>query len=185
MLWSHVIVKGKFKIYMLSTYTNFLATSAGASSGFIGLFFVALSFAREELSNGLVRERRIILSGGSFLALFNIFIVSLFSLTGQTKLFSMACVIMSFVALSITYALLSRAIRAGAFSPSSVTRKQSRTFATVAISLYSAQLVCGISLWRNLHASWPIEFMVFVIVGLFTSALMRIWMVMWIPPEKH
>ena len=169
---------------MLSSYTNFLATSAGASSGFIGLFFVALSFARTELSNPLIRERRIILSGGSLLAWFDIFIVSLLSLTGQTSFFAMACVVMAVVSLFITYTLLSRAVRAGAFSPSSPTRKQSMTFATVAASLYTTQLVSGVTLWQNLQSSWPIQCMVLVIVGLFISGLMRVWVVMWIPPSE-
>ncbi len=171
---------------MLTSYTNFLATSAGASSGFIGLFFVALSFARKELSDPLIRERRIILSGGSLLAWFDIFIVSLLSLTGHTTFFAAACIVMAIVSLSVTYSLLSRAFGAGAFAPSSPTRNQSMTFATIAISLYLTQLILGITLSRNLQISWPIQYMTLVIAGLFISALMRVWVVMWIPPsEKH
>ncbi len=169
---------------MLSSYTNFLATSAGASSGFIGLFFVALSFARKELADPLIRERRIILSGGSLLAWFDIFIVSLLSLTGQTIFFAVACVVMAMVSLATTYALLTRAVQAGAFAPSSKTRKQSLTFGTIAITLYSTQLILGLTLWRNLQNTWPIQYMVLVIAGLFISALMRVWVVMWIPPSE-
>lgn len=169
---------------MLPDYISFLSMSAGASSGFIGLFFIALSFARQEPSTPFMFERRVILAGGSLLALLDIFVVTLLSLTKETTLFAAACAVMAVVSLAATYELISRAVRGGLFARTTASRRQSQTFAVAAISSYAIQFVLGIALWRDMHATWPIQGMIFVILLLFITALMRIWVVVWIPPVK-
>ena len=67
---------------MLGHYENFFIASAGASAAILGLLVVAVSVVNADDANPVTRELRTVLAGSAFVALVDIFIVSIVALTG-------------------------------------------------------------------------------------------------------
>jgi hypothetical protein len=63
-------------------YESFFITSAGASAAILGLLVVAVSVVNGDDANPTTRELRTVLAGSAFVALVDIFIVSIVALTG-------------------------------------------------------------------------------------------------------
>jgi hypothetical protein len=63
-------------------YESFFITSAGASAAILGLLVVAVTVVNADDSNLTTRENRTVLAGSAFVALVDIFIVSIVALTG-------------------------------------------------------------------------------------------------------
>ncbi len=155
----------------MDNYTNFFVASTGASTAFIGLLFVGMSIVNTDDSNYTTKERRIVLAGSSFLALIDIFFVSVISLLGGAKVFALSSLLMAIMGLAGTWVLIPRAGRAGNFARNCPTRRLNLVFAGSSISLYTLQLILAIAFLNDKHNTNSTHLLLLVIIGLYGSAL--------------
>ena len=162
---------------MVGHYENFFIASAGASAAILGLLVVAVSVVNADDTDPTTRENRTVLAGSAFVALVDIFIVSIVALTGGSVVFGLASLAMAILGLFATRRLIPRAKRAGNFSRGLPARKLNIAFASVSIGAYSGQLGLAIALLANTHSAALQRALVLVIVALYCSALGRTWQV--------
>jgi hypothetical protein len=158
-------------------YESFFITSAGASAAILGLLVVAVSVVNADDANPTTRELRTVLAGSAFVALVDIFLVSIVALTGGSVVFGLSSLAMATVGLLATRRLIPRARRAGNFSRSSGTRKLNIAFALISAGSYSVQLGLAVALLANTRSAALQRALVLVIAALYCSALGRVWMV--------
>jgi hypothetical protein len=159
----------------LGHYDNFFIASAGASAAILGLLVVAVSVVNADDADPKTRENRTVLAGSAFVALVDIFIVSIVALTGGSVTFGLSSLAMAAVGLLATRRLIPRAKRAGNFSRSFRTRKLNIAFASISAGSYSVQLGLAIALLVNTRSSVLQRALILVIVALYCSALGRAW----------
>ena len=162
---------------MVGHYESFFITSAGASAAILGLLVVAVSVVNADDANPTTRELRTVLAGSAFVALVDIFIVSIVALTGGSVVFGLSSLAMAAVGLLATTRLIPRAKRAGNFSRSSRSRTLNIVFASTSAAAYSAQFGLAVALLANTHSAALERALVLVIVALYCSALGRTWVV--------
>jgi len=160
---------------MIGRYADFFIASTGASAAFIGLLFVGISIVNSDDSNYAARERRTVLANTSFLALIDAFFVSFISLTGDTTTFALANLLLASIGCVATFLLVRRAFRAGNFARNFPTRRSNFAFASASVSLYTLQLVLAIASLNDQHSNNLVRLLLLVIVGLYGSALARVW----------
>ncbi len=158
-------------------YESFFITSAGASAAILGLLVVAVTVVNADDANPATRELRTVLAGSAFVALVDIFIVSIVALTGGSVVFALASLAMATVGLLATRGLIPRAKRAGNFSRGSRTRTLNIAFASISVVAYSVQLGLGAALLADTRSGALQRALVLVIVALYCSALGRAWVV--------
>jgi hypothetical protein len=158
-------------------YESFFITSAGASAAILGLLVVAVSVVNADDANPTTRELRTVLAGSAFVALVDIFIVSIVALTGGSVDFGLSSLAMAAVGLLATRRLVPRAMRAGNFSRSSRTRTLNIAFASISAASYSAQFGLAVALLVNTRSPGLQHALVLIIVALYCSALGRTWVV--------
>ena len=158
-------------------YESFFITSAGASAAILGLLVVAVSVVNADDANPTTRELRTVLAGSAFVALVDIFLVSIVALTGGSVIFGLSSLAMAAVGLEATRRLVPRAMRAGNFSRGFRARRLNITFASVSVAAYSAQLGLAVALLANTQSAALQRALVLVIVALYCSALGRAWVV--------
>jgi hypothetical protein len=158
-------------------YANFFIASAGASAAILGLLVVAVSVVNADDANPTTRELRTVLAGSAFVALVDIFLVSIVALTGGSVDLGVSSLALAAVGLLATRRLIPRAQRAGNFSRDSRTRGLNVAFATISVGSYSAQLGLAIALLADTHSARLQHALVLVIVALYCSALGRAWVV--------
>jgi hypothetical protein len=156
-------------------YENFFIASAGASAAILGLLVVAVSVVNADDANPTTRENRTVLTGSAFVALVNIFIVSIAALTGGSVVFGLSSLAMAAVGLLATRRLVPRAKQAGNFSRGFRTRKLNIAFATISAGGYSVQLGLAVALLANTRSGTLQHALVLVLVALYCSALGRAW----------
>jgi hypothetical protein len=78
-------------------YESFFITSAGASAAILGLLVVAVTVVNADDANPTTRELRTVLAGSAFVALVDIFIVSIVALTGGSVVFGLSSLAMAAV----------------------------------------------------------------------------------------
>jgi hypothetical protein len=156
-------------------YTNFFITSAGASAAILGLLVVAVSVVNADDANPKTRENRTVLAGSAFVALVDIFIVSIVALTGGSVVLALSSLVMAAVGLLATRQLVPRARRAGNFSSSFRTRELNIVFASVSVGSYTVQLGLAAALLASTRNTALQHALVLVIVALYGSALGRAW----------
>ena len=66
-------------------YEAFFIASAGASAAILGLLVVAIAVVNADDGNPTTRELRTVLAGSAFVALVDIFMVSIVALTGRRR----------------------------------------------------------------------------------------------------
>ena len=160
---------------MVGHYENFFITSAGASAGILGLLVVAVSVVNADDANPKTRENRTVLAGSAFVALVDIFLVSMVALTGGPVVFGLSSLAMAAVGLLATRRLIPRAKRAGNFSRGFRTRKLNIAFASISAGGYSVQLGLAVALLADSSSAALQRALVLVIVALYCSALGRAW----------
>ncbi len=160
---------------MVGHYESFFIASAGASAAILGLMVVAVSVVNADDTDPTTRERRTVLAGSAFVALVDIFIVSIVALTGGSVVFGFSSLAMATVGLLATRRLISRAKRAGNFSHGFRTRKLNIAFASISAGGYSVQLGFAVALLANTQSAALQRALVLVIVALYCSALGRAW----------
>ena len=162
---------------MVGHYESFFITSAGASAAILGLLVVAVSVVNADDANPTTRELRTVLAGSAFVALVDIFIVSIVALTGGSVVFALSSLAMATVGLLATRQLIPRARRAGNFSRDSQTRTLNIAFASISVAAYLVQLGLAVALLANTESAALQRALVLVIVALYCSALGRAWVV--------
>ena len=162
---------------MVGHYENFFITSAGASAAILGLLVVAVSVVNADDANPTTRELRTVLAGSAFVALVDIFMVSIVALTGGSVVFGLSSLAMAIVGLQATRRLVPRAKRAGNFSRDSGNRELNIAFASLSAGAYSVQFGLGAALLADTQSSALQRALVLVIVALYCSALGRAWVV--------
>jgi hypothetical protein len=160
---------------VLGHYDNFFTASAGASAAILGLLVVAVSVVNADDVNPTTRERRTALAGSAFVALVDIFIVSIVALTGGSVVFGFSSLAMAAVGLLATRRLVSRAYQAGNFSRGFRSGKLNIAFASISAGGYSVQLGLAIALLADTRSAALQRALVLVIVALYCSALGRTW----------
>jgi hypothetical protein len=158
-------------------YQSFFITSAGASAAILGLLVVAVSVVNADDANPTTRELRTVLAGSAFVALVDIFLVSIVALTGGSVVLGLSSLAMAAVGLLATRRLIPRAKRAGNFSRGLRARNLNIAFALLSVAAYSVQLVLAVALLANTESAALQQALVLVIVALYCSALGRAWVV--------
>ena len=158
-------------------YESFFATSAGASAAILGLLVVAVTVVNADDANAATRELRTVLAGSAFVALVDIFIVSIVALTGGSVVFGLASLAMAAVGLLASRGLIPRARRAGNFARTSRTRMLNIVFASFSVVAYSVQLGLAAAVVANTQSTALQRALVLVIVAMYCSALGRAWVV--------
>ena len=159
----------------MGRYESFFITSAGASAAILGLLVVAVSVVNADDTNPTTRELRTVLAGSAFVALVDIFLVSIVALTGGSVVFGLSSLAMAIVGLIATRQLIPRAKRAGNFSHGLRARELNIAFAAISVGAYSAQLGLAVALLANTQSAALQRALVLVIVALYCSALGRAW----------
>ena len=162
---------------MVGHYANFFIASAGASAAILGLLVVAVSVVNADDANPTTRELRTVLAGSAFVALVDIFIVSIVALTGGSVVFGLSSLAMAAVGLLATRQLIPRAKQAGNFTRDSRSRTLNIAFAAISVGAYAVQLGLGVALLANTQSATLEHALVLVIVVLYLSALGRAWVV--------
>jgi hypothetical protein len=158
-------------------YESFFIASAGASAAILGLLVVAVSVVNADDENPTTRELRTVLAGSAFVALVDIFLVSIVALTGGSDVFGLSSVIMAVFGLVATRRLIPRAKRAGNFARGFRARNLNIAFASISVLSYSLQLALAGALVANAQSAALQRALVLVIVVLYCSALGRAWVV--------
>jgi hypothetical protein len=158
-------------------YQNFFIASAGASAAILGLLVVAVSVVNADDENPTTRELRIVLAGSAFVALVDIFFVSIVALTGGSVVLGLSSLAMAAVGLLATRRLIPRARRAGNFARGFRDRRLNIVFASISVAAYSVQLVLAVALLANTQSAALQRALVLVIVALYGSAIGRAWVV--------
>jgi hypothetical protein len=158
-------------------FESFFITSAGASAAILGLLVVAVSVVNADDANPKTRELRNVLAGSAFVALVDIFLVSIVALTGGSVIFALSSLAMAVVGLVATIRLIPRASRAGNFSRGFRARNLNITFASISAAVYPVQLGLAVVLLVNIRSAGLQRALVLVIVALYCSALGRAWVV--------
>ena len=160
---------------MVGHYEDFFIASAGASAAILGLLVVAVSVVNADDGDPRTRENRTVLAGSAFVALIDIFFVSIVALTGGSVVFGLSSLAMAAVGMLATRQLIPRAKRAGNFSRGFRARRLNIAFASVSAVGYPVQLGLAIALLANSQSAGLQRALVFVIVALYGSALGRAW----------
>jgi len=156
-------------------YQSFLIASTGASAAILGLLVVAVSVVNADDADPTTRERRTVLAGSAFVALVDIFFVSIISLSGGALAFGLSSLAMALVGLLATAKLIARARRAGNFSHGFRGRRLNLLFATISVTGFSVQLVLAAALVANTGSGALRRALILLIVALYASALGRAW----------
>ena len=162
---------------MVGHFEDFFITSAGASAAILGLLVVAVTVVNADDANPATRELRTVLAGSAFVALVDIFLVSIVALTGGPVVFGLASLAMAIVGLLATRGLIPRAKRAGNFARGFRARNLNIAFASFSVGSYSVQLGLAVALLANTPNATLQRALVLVIVALYCSALGRAWVV--------
>ena len=162
---------------MVGHYESFFIASAGASAAILGLLVVSVSVVNADDANPTTRELRTVLAGSAFVALVDIFFVSILALTAGSVVFGLSSLAMAVVGLVATTQLIPRAKRAGNFSRESRTRTLNIVFASFSAGAYPVQLVLAVALLANTQSAALQHALVLVVVALYCSALGRAWVV--------
>jgi len=162
---------------VVSHYGSFFITSAGASAAILGLLVVAVSVVNADDANPKTRELRNVLAGSAFLALVDIFLVSIVALTGGSVVFGLSSLAMAAVGIVATTRLIPRAMRAGNFSRGFRARNLNIAFASISAAVYPVQLGLAVALLADTRSATWEHALVLVIVALYCSALGRAWVV--------
>jgi len=156
-------------------YEDFFIASAGASAAILGLLVVAVSVVNADDGDPRTRENRTVLAGSAFVALIDIFFVSIMALTGGSVDLGLSSLAMAVVGLLATRQLIPRAKRAGNFSRGFRARRLNVAFASISAVGYPVQLGLAIALLANNQSAALQRALVLVIVALYGSALGRAW----------
>ncbi len=156
----------------LSPFTNFLIAAITASSAFIGLLFVALSFITQSADKtpDTLSSRERLLAEGSYSALVNVFFVSLIALIPGAGL-AWASLAMSTFGISTLVDIA----RKTPFNSRAAAAAESISTLTFIFALYIVQLAYAIVLIKNPASASATYVLISLLAALFGAALVRAW----------
>jgi hypothetical protein len=160
---------------VVGPYEDFFIASAGASAAILGLLVVAIAVVNADDGNPTTRELRTVLAGSAFVALVDIFMVSIVALTGGPVVLGLSSLAMAAVGLLATRRLVLRARRAGNFDRGFRARNLNLIFAAVSVAGYSAQLGLAAALLADTRSGALQRALVLVLAAFYCSALARTW----------
>lgn len=160
---------------MIDQYAHFIAVATSTSAGFSGLLLATLSVVNRDEQESRTRERRTILAASPFLALVDIFFVSIVSTLGGSMLFATTNLVVATIGLAVTTNLALRGKRAGNFAHGIPKRTLNIAFTGVAAGIFATQFGLAVGLLFNAHSTGLVRALVFVLVALLASALARAW----------
>ena len=160
---------------MFRDYGGFFAASTGASAGFLGILFVALTVANQLERESGTRARRQGLGASAFAMLFDAFFVSAVSLVGDIRVFAATTIVATLGGLYVTRALLPLSVRAGNMRPGAVHWKRNIALPAGSISTYFLQLAGAIALLFSGENGVLMRLEFVAILALYAGALLRAW----------
>jgi hypothetical protein len=141
------------------------------------LLVVAVTVVNSDDSNPTTRELRTVLAGSAFVALVDIFLVSIVALTGGPVTLGLSSLALGVVGLLATWRLVPRAKRAGNFNRGARARNLNIAFAVASVASYSGQFGLAVALLADTRSGALQHALVLVLVALYCSALGRAWVV--------
>lgn len=152
-------------------FANFFIASAGAGAALVGLLFVAVSLAPEQIVTRRAPVERQAVAGSAFTALINAFFLSIIALVPH---FYYGSLVVPFSILCLMTSLMqARPLLRQRKSWPSLVR---RTFLVLlGIGLYSLELLNGVQLLNNPSQPAIFFYLVWCVVGAFVIGLMRAW----------
>lgn len=156
-------------------YGVFFAASTGASAGFLGLLFVALTVANQLERESGTRARRDGLGASAFAMLFDAFFVSAVSLVGDIRIFAATTIVATLGGLYVTRALLPGSVRAGNMRRGALHWKRNIALPAGSITTYFVQLAGAIALLFSGENEVLMRLEFVAILGLYAGALLRAW----------
>ena len=153
------------------TFANFFIASASAGAALVGLLFVAVSLAPEQIVTRRAPQERQAVAGSAFTALMNAFFISLVALVPH---FNVSYVIVPFISLCLVTTLIQAwqllRLRKGWLS------LLRRTFLILlSVALYGLELVNALQLSIDPSQVGAIYGLVFLLWGAFALGLIRAW----------
>jgi len=118
-----------------------------------------------------------VLAGSAYVALVDIFFVSIVALTVGSADLALSSLAMAVIGALATRRLIPRAMRAGNFSRGFRARRVNIAFASFSAGAYPVQLGLAVALLAKTHSGALQHALVLVIVALYCSALGRAWVV--------
>jgi hypothetical protein len=152
-------------------FLNFFMASTGAAAALVGLLFVAVSLAPEQIvTRGAPVERRAV-AGSAFTALINAFFISLVALIPH---FNFGTLIVPFSSLSLLTSLLQAwsLLRPRKGWQSFLRRA---VLVCLSLGLYGLELWNGVGLITDPTQVGFVYGLLFVLLGIFILALTRAW----------
>jgi hypothetical protein len=169
----------------LAPFHDFLIACVGASASFIGLLFVALSLvlARDDdagVGSLEFTDRR--LAESAFTALANVFFVSLIALMPATNI-GWAALVMALIGMRTAWRLF---VQARTIKKSKQGRYHKQDIFWIAAStlVYVFEGVYAILLLLHPNSTSDLDIMTFVLIALFSTALLRSWQLTGIRAEE-
>jgi hypothetical protein len=151
-------------------FTTFFATTAAVAGALIGLLFVAISVA-PSLEGRDVRIQTDVRAGIAFSALIDALVLSLFALIPDIDL-GQTAVVVGLVGLSSCVALGAYLLREG---PPGRTRRRLTGRLVLQASVFAYQVVLGVQLSRDPHATGHVTGLAVVTIVLFIVGIARAW----------
>jgi len=152
-------------------FANFFIASASAGGALVGLLFVAVSIAPEQIVAAQAPVERQAVAGSAFTALINAFFISLFALIPNFNIgfvimpFSFICLLTSFIQ---AWRLLRRTNNWQSFLR--------RAFLVIiSVALYGLELWNGYQLFTNPSQVGYVYNLISFILGAFAIGLIRAW----------
>ena len=163
---------------MISQYRDFYIASIGASSAFMGLLFVSISFidSRDIPENSRIWLR--IIANSAFSQLIDIFFVSLASLLPDIRNFALVSIIMAILGLGVSVRLLPAA-KSGVHQG----RRSPTVFGLITVAAYILQAITAVVLLRLQTNDLLLHYNSLAITILYAGALVRSWEITGI--KKH
>ena len=152
-------------------FLNFFIASTGAAAALVGLLFVAVSLAPEQIvTRGAPVERRAV-AGSAFTALINAFFISLVALIPH---FNFGTLIVPFSSLSLLTSLLQAwSLLRPRKGWQSLLRRA--ILVCLSVGLYGLELWNGVGLITDPTQLGFVYGLLFVLLGVFFLALVRAW----------
>ena len=152
-------------------FANFFIASASAGGALVGLLFVAVSIAPEQIVAAQAPVERQAVAGSAFTALMNAFFISLFALIPN---FNIGFVIMPFSFICLLTSLIQawRLLRRTNYWLSLLRRA---FLVLISVALYGLELWNGYQLFTNPSQSGYVYNLISFILGAFALGLIRAW----------
>ncbi len=152
-------------------FANFFIASAGAGAALVGLLFVAVSLAPEQMVTRRAPMERQAVTGSAFTALINAFFISLFALIPH---FNIGSGIVPFSSLCLVTSLI-QAWHLLRLRKSWQSLLRRAFLVVLSVGLYGVELVLGLQLINDPSQVGMVFELLWCVIGAFGIGLTRAW----------